>query len=252
MNNLKERFFLGYPCNFNNLCYVFPPTVKDIIANEHYAAYAQLMSLSQEEIQDLYIEHKVETKKYPTPLEYLLQNAYQNKDVERLVKEGFRFYTHEDVTILYDKKIIILGDLKELLKTVKKVEQLPMINESNYFDFQNLIRAAVGQNPIEAPNPNEDPRITRMKAKARYRDRVKAKQNSNKVTMLNSFAAICCMGIGITPFNLGDLTYVALQELSQKYSQKDSYFLQMQARMNAFSKAKSAPPKYWVADEINN
>jgi hypothetical protein len=125
-----------------------------------------------------------------------------------------------------------------------------MINESNYFDFQNLIRAAVGQNPIEAPNPNEDPRITRMKAKARYRDRVKAKQNSNKVTMLNSFAAICCMGIGITPFNLGDLTYVALQELSQKYSQKDSYFLQMQARMNAFSKAKSAPPKYWVADEI--
>ena len=157
---------------------------------------------------------------------------------------------HEEVKILYEKKLIIIGDLKESLRSVKRLEDLQMITEDNFFDFQNLVREASGQMKIEPPDPNEDPRITRMKAKARYRDKVKMKHNSHSVSLLNSLSSLCCMGIGITPFNIGDLSYVALHSLSQKYNQKDSYFLQMQARMNAFAKSKGSPPKYWVADEI--
>jgi hypothetical protein len=41
-----------------------------------------------------------------------------------------------------------------------------------------------------------------MKAKARYRDRIKAKKG-NGLTLGTSFASICCMGLGITPLNIG-------------------------------------------------
>jgi hypothetical protein len=52
------------------------------------------------------------------------------------------------------------------------------LEEQDFFDFQNMIREALGEKAVARPepeNPNEDPRITRIKAKARERDRIKAK-----------------------------------------------------------------------------
>jgi hypothetical protein len=52
------------------------------------------------------------------------------------------------------------------------------IEEKNFFDFQNMIRRAMGDKPLTAPepyDPDEDPRIRRIKEKARERDRIKAK-----------------------------------------------------------------------------
>jgi len=70
--------------------------------------------------------------------------------------------------------------------------------------------------PINKPNPNEDPRITRMKALARYRDQVKSK--SDQALNFNSMiVAICCMGIGITPLNIGELSYGAVVSILEMY-----------------------------------
>jgi hypothetical protein len=69
--------------------------------------------------------------------------------------------------------------LEKVVTQIKSVDELITISEEDYFDFQNTIRIACGDKPIkppEPPNPKEDPRITAMKAKARARDRLKAKQ----------------------------------------------------------------------------
>ena len=77
-----------------------------------------------------------------------------------------------------------------------------------------MIRDAVGEKqekPPEPINPNEDPRIARIKAKARERDRIKARQgNKNGISLSTSLLAICCMGIGITPLNIGEMRYAAV------------------------------------------
>jgi hypothetical protein len=67
-----------------------------------------------------------------------------------------------------------LGDL-ESLKKIESLDDLMVINEDNFFDLQNLIRESIGDKPIEKPDPNMHPRLRAMKAKARYRDRMKAK-----------------------------------------------------------------------------
>jgi len=80
-----------------------------------------------------------------------------------------------------------------------------MINKDNYFDFQNALRRAVGEKEAEPYNPNENPKVKYFKAKARLRDRVKAK-SKNSLTLGATLASICCMGIGITPLNVGELS----------------------------------------------
>jgi hypothetical protein len=50
-----------------------------------------------------------------------------------------------------------------------------------------------------------------MKAKARRRDRIKAKQKgSGGISIQTCLVAICCMGIGLTPLNIGEMSYAAI------------------------------------------
>jgi hypothetical protein len=52
------------------------------------------------------------------------------------------------------------------------------LTEEDFFDFQNLIRSSLGDKDIPPPlpeDPDEDPRVRRIKEKARERDRIKAR-----------------------------------------------------------------------------
>jgi hypothetical protein len=110
--------------------------------------------------------------------------------------------------------MLVIGNLEEVAIKIDTVEQLVTIKEEEYFDFQNIIREVCGDKPLkppEPPNPNEDPRITAMKEKARARDRLKARQqSSNGISLQTCLVAICCMGIGITPLNIGEMSYAAI------------------------------------------
>ena len=101
--------------------------------------------------------------------------------------------------------MIIIGDLKEDLTHAKSIDDLRIIKKEDYFEFQNTLRRAIGEKEVEPYNPNEHPKIKYFKAKARLRDRVKAKSKNN-LTLGSTLASICCMGIGITPLNVGELS----------------------------------------------
>ena len=49
---IDANFMLGYPREFKNICLIYPPKVKDVVANKQYAYYAKFLTLSQEEIED--------------------------------------------------------------------------------------------------------------------------------------------------------------------------------------------------------
>ena len=106
-------------------------------------------------------------------------NCYHNTEFRNIAIKAFEFFIHEKINFFYEQKTLILGDLEQKIVEIKNIEELTTIKEEDYFDFQNAIREVCGDNPIkppEVPDPDEDPRITAMKAKARARDRLKAKQ----------------------------------------------------------------------------
>ena len=240
---INPSTFLGEPSWFKNICQIYPPKVKDVVTNQDFSNFQTILLISAEEIEDLFVENKQEMDTYPTPLEFLLANCYNNKNYEELTKKAFMFFIREKITILYDLKAIWIGDTAEL-SNIDNLQQLRLLNEENFLDFQNSIRKALGEKPKEPPNPNEDPRVKRIKAKARYRDRIKAKQGKG-IGFSTSLTSICCMGIGITPLNVGELTYAAVSELIRRYQEKEKYETDISSLL-AGADSKKVKPKDWI------
>jgi hypothetical protein len=75
----KEQFFIGKPVEFKTGIKVYPPMVSDLITNDHFGTYVKLLTYSQEEVEDEFLAAKKTLEKYPTPIEFLLNNSYHNK-----------------------------------------------------------------------------------------------------------------------------------------------------------------------------
>lgn len=244
---INEQVFLGMPLDFKGKCNVYPPTVKQA-CEDHFGQYLAILTQSQEDIEDIFygntFERDQKIDNIPTPLEFLFANAYNDKNFEKLAIAAFEFFIHAPVSFLYDQKLIVIGDLAKLVKTIKKVEDLIMINEEEFFDFQNLVRESMGKTPVEQPDLNLHPKIKMMKAKARYRDKVKAKQK-NGLSFSSLLSSLCCMGIGITPLNVGEISYAAVSELINRYQEKEKYQLDIDSLLAGADK-KKVKPKYWI------
>ena len=64
---INSKFFLGYPSDFQGICNVFPPKIKDILNEKNYPVYKKLLLSSQEDIEDEYAELKLSMEDVPTP-----------------------------------------------------------------------------------------------------------------------------------------------------------------------------------------
>ena len=243
----KELFFIGKPAPFEKGVLIYPPSGLDVITNNKYNGYVKILTYSQEDIEDIFTEEGGKVDSFPTPLEFLLGNCYNNKEYENLCKEAFKFFTHEEVIFLYEEKIIMFGDLNEILVKIQNLEELskiPSLTEDNFLTFQNIIRESVNLKVVEPPNPNEHPKVKAMKAKQRLRDKVKAKQG-RATPFFNSLVAICCMGVGVTPLNIGEMSYVAISSIIDMYQSKEQYELDIDSLL-AGGDSKKIKPKYWI------
>lgn len=245
---INEQVFINAPLNFEKGVKIYPPTVKEVITQSYFPIFRKLLMSSQEDIEDDIEEKKKKNKEFkidkmPTPLEFLFNSIAQDKRIELLAKEGFRFFIHEEVTFLIEQKIVIIGNLEKKLKTINNIDELPILNEANFLKFQNLLRQSIGEKIQEPPDPNENPRIKRMKAKARLRDKVKAKKDGIPLSVI--LVSICCMGLGITPLNIGEISYASVSAIMERYQAKEKYEVDIKSMLAG---AKDVKLKYWIRD----
>lgn len=244
---INSYAFLALPIRKKNYS-VYPPTLNDSLNNPNFAQWEGLFTTSQEELEDSIHEHNPSYDgPIPTPWLFLLGSAYEDKEFENTIREAFRFFLHEEITILYENQVIVLGNLEEELTKVSSAEELRIIDEEEFFNLQNTVRTSLGIAPVEKPDPDESPRIKRMKAKARLRDRVKAKKGMG-LSLGDSLVSICCMGIGLTPLNIGEISYAALGKIIDRYQKKEAYETDIQSIL-AGANAKKIHPKYWITNE---
>ena len=245
----KELFFLNEPVQFKPGIEIYPPTVKDVITNNYYGVFGKLLTYSQEDIEDEFLEAKKTLDKYPTPIEFLLNNSYHYKEYEKQAKKAFEFFIHKEVIFLYEQKLIVVGNLEEILREAQSIEDLVTINEEEFFHFQNAIRECIGKKAIEPYVEDENPAIAEIKRKARRRDRLKEKQaakgKGGGISLYTMMVSICCMGLGITPLNIGEMSYVALESIMKKYQEKEKYALDIRSLL-AGADSKKVKPQYWI------
>jgi hypothetical protein len=75
---------------------------------------------------------------------------------------------------------------------------------------------------VVPPDPNEDMIVKKVKAAARRRERLKNKK-SGGTSLTTLLGAICCMGIGLTPLNIGEISYASIDIIVSLYQQKEKY-----------------------------
>ena len=231
-------------------CYIYPPSINDSLLTENFSDYVSLLAISQPELEDE-LEGKVE--RVPTPLEYVLTVAYHNKDLEALIKKAFYFFTKKEVSFIYDKKEIWFCNLEDFIQNSKSLEDFNNIiklEENNYLEFQNKLREALGRKKEEPPDPDEDPRVKRIKRKARLRDKIKAKQKKG-LTLEGSLASICCMGMGLNPLNIGDISLASINPLIETYQNKEKYQIDVDSLL-AGAKASKVDLQYWMKNPTEN
>lgn len=241
---INEKVFLKFPLNFKNKCKIYPPSINEVIKDDKFSLYRKLLTISQEEIEDEFNEKELDMNDLLTPFEYLLNNVYNHKEIQAIACEAFKFFIHEDVTFLCEHKKIVIGKLEEVISNISSIDDLIIIEEEEYFEFQNLLREALGEQKISPPDPNENPKIKKMKAKARYRDRIKA-QSGVGLKLSSSLVSICCMNFGLNPLNIGELSYAAIHPLIRYYQEKEKYQLDIDSLL-AGADSKKIKPKYWV------
>jgi len=241
---IDEYIFIREPVNFQNKFLIYPPSIREVLAlQQKFNAIRKVLTISQEELEDEFVDKtdlEGNSIKVPTPMEYLFKNSEVNKDFAQVVKDAFMFFIHENVTLLTDRKEILIGEISK----IKSLEKVRLLKEENYFDFQNQIRLCLGEKAIEPPRPDEDPRVKRIKAKARLRDRIKAEKGLG-ISLKTSMVSLCCMGLGITPLNIGELAYGALNVLIKQYQAKEKYETDV-ASLMAGADSKKVKPKYWI------
>jgi hypothetical protein len=137
---MNELSFLGYPKAFRKDIEIYPPKVKDVIANNSFGVYERLLTYSQEEVEDELMEAEKTMEAYPTPLEYLLNNAYHNEQYREKAKEAFEFFTHQKVEFLYEIKTIVFGDIKDVVKNMSKVSDLVLLTEEDFFCICSAVK----------------------------------------------------------------------------------------------------------------
>lgn len=241
---INPQTLLKLPSNYKNICKIYPPSLKEVIENDRFSIYKKMLTISQEEIEDEYVEKQLDLEDLLNPFEYILNNAYNNKQFEFLLREAFDFFIREEVTFLYEEKLIIVGDIKKEISNITSIDQLRILREEDYFDFQNNLREALGEDKVSVPDPNEDPRVKRIKAKARYRDRIKAKQGKG-LNLSATIISICCMNVGLNLLNIGEISYASLTPIIRYYQEKEKYETDIDSLL-AGADSKKVKPKYWV------
>lgn len=242
---INPNFFAGRAVDFQDICKVYPPKIGEIMDDKNYPVYRKLLMSSQEDIEDEWVEAKLDLNELPTPLEYIFQLSIADKRIQVIAQKAFTFFIHEPVFFLPDQCKIIIGDIQETLKNIKSLDELRILSNDNFFEFQNLLRESIGEKPVEPYNPNENPKVKYFKAKARLRDRVKMKNSKDGLNLGSTLAAICCMNFGINPLNIGELSQAAISVLIRYYQEKNKYDTDISALLAGADK-KKVKPQNWI------
>ena len=246
---IDERIFLGYPIDFKDICQIYPPTVNDVVGNKDFLIYQSLFTITQDDLEEAY--EKNEGINIPTPFQYLLMNYYQDEEMRKKIHEAFEKFVHEPVTIVPEIEMLLIGKSEEELDPDVDLDNPRLLTAENFFDFQNAIRMVMGDELVEPPepeDPNLDPRIKRYKAKVKASERAIAKKKrkkGNAPTLGTLLAAICCMGIGLSPLNIGEMSYACVHWLVTMEQQKEEYDIDIRALL-AGADSKKVKPKYWI------
>lgn len=240
------KFLEGSPVFIDDICAVYPATLREII-QLGYDKFQQYLSIatSTKPVVSKKDDELDELISKLTDFQFILFMASIDPFMNTTLKGAFRFFTHEEATIISDPPSIIIGPLED-----KRI-----MNEKQFYDFQQLLRRMYfieveGEEIIIYED--DDPVTKRLKEQMRANRekvrRAKAKQNQGKDSDMKLSDLIGSMTIndcGLNIENIWDITYYAFHDQLKRMGWRDQFNINQKAAL-AGAKINKSQLKHWM------
>ena len=241
------KFQKGSPILLDDICAIYPITLGEIV-DYGYEQFNKDLNIitSTKPIVEKDEDNELTTLiKQLSDFQYLIMIATLDPEVNDLLKDAFRLFTHEDAIFILDPAQIILGP----------VDEKHILTEEKFYEFQHIIRRMYfleTEGEEITIYDDDSPQVRALKEKMR-RDaervrRAKAKQAGKDGTDLKMSDLIGSMTLnncGLNMINVWDMTYYAFHDQLKRMGWRDQFNINQKAAL-AGAKINKSELKHWM------
>ena len=236
VDEVKAQAYMGVPSTLNGVCKIYPFTMREILEMGivEYNTRLGILLLTEVEISNI-IKEKTGEEVPPDkihPLSYLLASAEADDMFLLELQNVFSTFVKEDVLLLPKINSVLVGS----------PEQKRLITESNYRDFQDILRIQNKREFIEPPPKDESPGQRKMRLLREKVAAVKKKQAQKKgdgQTLVEMLEIAETYGIDIK-----NHTLYAFYSLLRRHQLREKWVQDLQV-ICAGADSKKIKTKYW-------
>ena len=246
-DNEVLKFQRGSPVFVADICAVYPATLGEIVdlGYDKFQQYLSVLTATKptdkqkdKELNDLMDQL--------TDFQFILFMASIDLKMNQELKDGFRFFTHEDITISLDPPAIYVGPL----------EDDRVFTELLFYEFQQILRRMYfleveGEEIIIYPD--DLPATKRLKQKMREnRDKVRrakmkknGQENGSDMKLSDLIGSMTINDCGLNILNIWDITYYAFHDQLKRMGWRDQFNINQKAAL-AGAKINKSQLKHWM------
>ena len=241
------KFLRGTPVFIEDICAVYPAKLGEII-DLGYDKFQQYLSvITTTKPTDVKQDDELnKLLSQLTDFQFILFMSSIDPSTNVLLKEAFRFFTHEEVSLSIEPAVIIIGP---------KAEQRIM-DEKKFYDLQRVIKRMYfieveGEEIIIYED--DDPATKRLKEQMRRnRERVrKAKANKSSqekgsdMKFSDLIGSMTINDCGLNIHDIWDITYYAFHDQLKRMGWRDQFNINQKAAL-AGAKINKSQLKHWM------
>lgn len=243
------RLLHGKPIIFKDICLIYSP-ILDELANIGMNKFYQYLAMILVEKPVPDDEEMKELIKKLSTFEYLLLLTKMDVEREKMIREAFQFFTHEQVIFTLEPPSVVFGD-----GTEKRI-----LTKNDFDEFQRDVQLCcaslnVDEDTIEFLE-TDSPKVRELKEQMlrgrKEREKAKAKasaqKNDEKSNLkFSDLVASLCTGStnGINLLNVWNLSYYAFQDQLKRMGWHEEFNINTRAAL-AGAKIDKDKLSHWI------
>ena len=241
------KFQKGTPILLDDICAIYPATLGEIVDEgfDNFQQYLGILTANKPFIDEKADPEMAKLINDLTDFEYLLLMSRLDPEVNRKMKQAFRFFIHESVIFSLEPAQIIVGPL----------EEKHILNEAKFYDLQRILKRMyfLEQEGDEIIiNEDDDPVTKRIKMQMRInREKVakakaaKAAQEKSDLKLSDLIGSMTLNNCNLNMINIWDLTYYAFHDQLKRMGWRDQFNINHDAAL-AGAKIDKSQLKHWM------
>ena len=240
------KFQKGTPVFLEDICAIYPATIGQIV-DEGYSNFEKYLSIMMTEKptvdnKDSELKQLLENL---TDFQFLMLMTQLDFNTNVILKQAFKFFTHEDAVFSIEPAQIILGP----------IEENHLLTEEKFYDFQRILKKMyfIGADEEEIIIYDTDDAATKRikmrmrenREKVRRANAKKASQEKTDLKFSDLIGSITINNCGLNMENVWNITYYAFHDQLKRMGWRDQFNINNRAAL-AGAKLKKSQLKHWM------